>query len=53
MEAYSSDIYLLLEGYVYRLGLQIAADLAARIRARISFRQEGGDILTAVLDLRG
>jgi signal transduction histidine kinase len=35
------------------LGLQIAADLAARINARISFRQEGNDMLTAVLDLQG
>lgn len=34
------------------LGLQIAADLAARIKARISFRQEGEGILTAVLGLQ-
>jgi signal transduction histidine kinase len=34
------------------LGLQIAADLAVRINARISFLQEGQDVLTAALDFR-
>ncbi|HEY4207142.1 MAG TPA: HAMP domain-containing sensor histidine kinase, partial [Puia sp.] len=34
------------------LGLQIAADLAARIDAKISFRQEGEGVLTAILQLR-
>jgi len=32
------------------LGLQIAADLAARIRAKLYFRGDGGRMLTAVVD---